>query len=253
MFWDGFSRRASFGEVADVYVGSNRVQWAGIDGQRGYVPIKGAGELFETVRFALRNIAPRRPLKTRLWLSGSICPAILEMPIAGIERDEERIRIIQAHMVQEGWFHEPPLVWLEAATPHRPRLAAAFDGPLLQALAKALGELKLKVQSIRPWWSDPLRVFATQADGKEARVLAVADGDSLTVIAGSKAGYTRAATTACATRDDALREWQRLRIGLQASPAPSHCAWYLNPGAADMPVSGELAQIAFAGCTGPLQ
>ncbi|MFT3819965.1 MAG: hypothetical protein QM750_20520 [Rubrivivax sp.] len=198
------------------------------------------------VRTAAAGLPWHRLAKLRLWLSGGLCLALLDLPFAGVERAEERERILQARLVDEGRFSRPPGIWLERASPLQPRLAAAFDAELLRGIVAALAPLKAKVCSVRPWWSDALRVCSATAAADRSAALAVIDCDSLTVLAGSATSYQRAVTVRCPSRREALQEWQRQRIGLAGTANAHSRGICLNGHVAEAPAADELAGVALA-------
>ena len=252
MSWAGF-RRHRGGGCADVYVGSRRVQWRDAAGGHGHQSVGDPKDLAAAARAAVERFTPRKSIEVRLWLSGGLCPALLDAPVDGVEHDDERVRLLQARLVDEGWFSRAPAVWLERGTPLQPRLAAAVDRVVVQGLVASLASLPAKVRSIRPWWSEPLRVFSRAVPAGVSGALAVADCDSLTVLAGSAEAYARAATQPCASGTEALLEWQRQRIGLALAEASPCRAIHLGQGIAAVPAAGEFAAMAFADCTEPLR
>jgi hypothetical protein len=177
----------------DVYVGS-----------RGFAVCRGVEKLHARwvadLRESLQALATwlsedEAKRKLRIWLSGGLCRPFLVSSVPGISGEEEWRRIATAMAPMQCGLEPPCRVWLSPPEKKgHARVAVALEEAVLTRLLEVVqaAARKHRIASIRPWWSEVLRLALQREPA--APVLAVRDCDALTVLVGSGQQFDSAAT-----------------------------------------------------------
>ena len=135
------------------------------------------------VLFAHARKQARRPV--RVWLSGALARPFLCGPVQGLKRWSEVTAVAQAMAPDATGLAAPCEVQVEAWPSPQAALAVAIDPLMQQAIEAAAREHGVTLQSLRPWWAVAFnQVLAAAPD---ARLVAVADSDALTLLGGDDA------------------------------------------------------------------
>ena len=181
-------------EVLDIYVGraeggvargEQRLFWqshASLDA--------GLAALFERAAAERKSRWQRRP-RARVWLSGALARPFLCGPVQGLKRWAEVEALAEAMAPDATGLAAPCVVQVETWPCAHAALAVAINVETRDAIEAAARVHGVTVRSIRPWWAAALNHVL--ADGSKARLVAIADGDAMTLL-GPDAGRFDAAS-----------------------------------------------------------
>lgn len=190
----------------------------------------------------------RRGAVLRLWLGGSVCRPFLAPPVGGLRGQAEWRRAVSAVVHAATGIASPCMVWLDAAKKGKPRAGAAIESAFVDSTIKEMASRGVHLSTMRPWWSDVLRVALERRPALEA--LAVRDGNTLTWLAGAGGSFS-ALRSFDRVSDDASAEALIGRAALSANiDLDSVCRVSLRAEArpsADLPAA-EWQSLALARC-----
>ena len=154
----------------------------------------------------------QRKAKLRLWLSGGLCRPFVMQAVPGVSGEAEWQRVAVAMAPAQTGLSGPCVVWLsKSAQSEAARVAVAVEQQVLQRLQALVEDAgtRHRLVSMRPWWSEVLRVALLRDATSPA--LAVQDCDALTVLAGTGVGFDTATTLSPiadrGSADAALARW----------------------------------------------
>lgn len=178
-------------EIVDVYLGTTGLAVDGAHAGRAWLrPAASWGEaLAEFEQWARSHPAARR---VRLWLAGELCRPFLVPALAGVKRQEERERIAASLAPAATGLAGACRVWVDASGVSQAAVAAALELAVWEALDAALRTARLRPVSVRPWWSEALRICLARKP--DALALACHDGSALTLLGGTGADFSVART-----------------------------------------------------------
>lgn len=160
-------------ERVDVYVGRDQC-WVG--GTLAHPRAERFGELGS----ALERARGRGVTRVAVWLSGDLAKPFLLGPVAGLRRWQEALALAQAMAVEATGSIDGCQVVLEDWPGERPALAVASPSKSIDTIHIEVRRLKLRLQSIRPWWC---RVVDRDRErGVNAVAMAIEDSDALTLL-----------------------------------------------------------------------
>ena len=161
----------------------------------------------------------RRP-PVRVWLGGGLCQAFLLETPSGL-RDENEVRRLAAGLAPERTGLTGPCdAWVEDGAGGVPRVAAAVNSSTLQRVRDGAAAAGVRVLSIAPWWRAAQQALAASLRDDQRGLMAIEDGESLTLLCSETSGYVSAATWLPAldsASTGALR--RRLLVGVEVTPA----------------------------------
>lgn len=196
------------------------------------------------------GVKPRLwPLRHRvqIWLSGALArPFVLE-PIAGLAGRDEALAAARARAGEEtGWTPASVELWMERMPRDEPVLVVATLAGALRALRAAARQARLRVVSVRPWWSAALAAAAGQ--GRPFELLASADPEALVILGSRQALWTDGSTLSPlpdAAQCEAVVQRRITARGLDPAQAGRFVLAAGGPSARTLPVStlGSLAMV----------
>ena len=178
MWWAGADR-------ARVYLGvaSAGVQTGGRAAATRWVQADAPAGAFER---ALRSIEPgavrrlgRRAIEVHL--SGALARPFMLDAVAGMNSWPEALQVAGALAPEATGLAGPCAVWLDAWVPGQRCVAVAMEAALRDQIEQIARAARLRIATLRPWWCaaiDSARAHLLEP----ARLLAVEDGDSLTLL-----------------------------------------------------------------------
>ena len=180
----------SRGAVADVYLSRREVALVDADHalwrrEAGTLEL-GLGSLVEHLRTA------GSPRALRVWLGADLCRPVRMEPIAGARTRRERWQAAQLKAVAESRLTPPCRVAIDAGGGRGEDLAVVVEERCLAAIASALGSVRTRAASIRPWWGEAL-ACALRAN-VSLRAFGVWEGGALTTLVGEDGSFSSAQT-----------------------------------------------------------
>lgn len=178
----------------DVYLGTRAV----VVCSKGLRVFEQAVDGFDSAIMTLArwNSEQGTRLRLKLWLSGGLCRPFLIPAVTGIRGEGELISIAKMLATQGTGLAGPCKVWVDRGKPGKHLVGVALDESTLiriLGLFSKAGAPKGRIVSIRPLWSEALRIVARRRP--IATAIALQDCDSITLVAGSAAGFDVATTT----------------------------------------------------------
>jgi len=180
----------------DVYLGTRRVAAWGPGREIVSHAVEGFSPALEAVTALLD--ATSRGQHVRVWLSGGLCRAFLLEPVEGVPGHADRLRVAASMAPRLTGLSGPCHVWLDRAGHDDAAVGVAMEEATLGALVESIRSRSCRLSSVRPWWSEPLRVQA------KAGALIVGDCDSVTTLAGEGRRFACASTLAPLADDAAV-------------------------------------------------
>jgi hypothetical protein len=209
-------------EVLDIYVGraeggvargEHRLFW------QSHASLEaGLSVLFEHAA-AERKTRWQRRMKARVWLSGALARPFLCGPVQGLRRWAEVEALAQAMAPDATGLAAPCAVQIETWPHPHAALAVAINVATRDAIEAAARGHGVTVQSIRPWWAAALNHVL--AEGSKARLVAIADGDAMTLL-GPDAGRFDAASAYVPAPSGGQADSLLARLALTSGAAPEN-------------------------------
>jgi hypothetical protein len=181
----------------DIYLGTRTVAWVDGNGATVAASIEGMESAVFTVRDRLEESVYKGRL--RIWLSGGLCRPFLLPDLSGVVNPDEILRVASRLAIERTGLSGNCKVWLDRPRRGTARMAVAVAQGTLDALHAELGG-RWRIDAIRPWWTEVLRVALSREETPCA--LGVQDCDSLTLLMGKKNSFD-AASTICPVLDEA--------------------------------------------------
>ena len=185
-----WSAGSSRGAAADVYLSRREVAVVGADGvlwRREAETLElGLGSLVEH----LRTLGS--PRAVRVWLGADLCRPVRVVPIPGARTRQERWRVAQSKAVVESRLTPPCRVAVDAGAASGEDLAVVVEESCLAAIEGALGSIRTRAASIRPWWAEAL-ASALRANAS-LRAFGAWEGSALTTLVGEGRSFSSAQT-----------------------------------------------------------
>jgi hypothetical protein len=129
-------------------------------------------------------------VRTRVWLSGSLARPFMLPVLPGLTRAQDALKVAQTMCAEATGLADPCRLWLDDWVKDQACLAVAMEQSLVDAVEAGAGKAKFVLESLRPWWSEALRESLSLAE--HPSLLAIDDGEALTVLGASKQGFTTA-------------------------------------------------------------
>jgi hypothetical protein len=139
---------------------------------------------------------PKRS-RFRVWLGSGLCRPFLLPEVTGMGEKDDWMPVAESLAAEATGLAGPCRVWLDGAR-MRPRLAVAVATALISQVFEVLPEKR--IQSLRPWWSEVLKVHAKRE--KAGNALAVSDSDGLTLLLADAQRFVHAQSYAVAQVDE---------------------------------------------------
>jgi len=181
-----------------------------------------------------------------IWLGGDLCRLTLASPVGGAKTREEAEAALTAALRMRQVAKADEVARLNEASSSAERPVVLVKGTLAEACDTWQPPRGVRLQSVKPWWSAvaPSALEDTSsADTSRARLLALFDGECLTMCAWDAAGkMTEAATQASATAETARR--MMTRRALDQTDAAVTCVSLAEAGHGTQPAA-SLRDFAF--------
>ena len=132
------------------------------------------------------------PRSVRVWLGADLCRPVRMMPVSGARTRQERWQVAQSKAVAESRLTPPCRVAIDADATGGEGLAVVVEESCLAAIASALGSIRTRAASIRPWWAEAL-ASALRANAS-LRAFGVWEGRALTTLVGEGRAFSSAQT-----------------------------------------------------------
>ncbi|HEX6705215.1 MAG TPA: hypothetical protein VF169_10680 [Albitalea sp.] len=158
-----------------------------------------------------------RRVPVRVWLSSALARPFLCGPLAGLRRWREVVALAEAAATEGTGLPGPCQVMIEEWPHPQPALAVAVQAQTLDAIESAARRHSLRVQSLRPWWAAALDHALSR--GPDARLLAVSDGDGMTVLGGRERFDTANGYVPAPSAEQADKVLARLALTAGLQPA----------------------------------
>lgn len=182
-------------DVIDAYLG---LRISGI-ARRGETP---SWQPHQSVEAGLTSLFQRagevgtrrwgRKSPMRVWLSGGLARPFICGPVEGLKRWTEVLALAEATAADLTGLMGPCTVHVQGWPSPQPTLAVAVASSVRDAIEGAALDHGHRIRSLRPWWTSALNhVLATQA---HARMVAVSEGDAMTLVGGKDVHFTRASS-----------------------------------------------------------
>ncbi len=129
-------------------------------------------------------------VRARVWLSGSLARPFMLPVLPGLTRGQDAIKVAQTMCAEATGLAGPCRVWLDDWVKNQDCLAVAMEQSLVDAIEAGAGQGQIVLDGLQPWWSEVLRASLNLAE--RPSLLAIDDGEALTVLGGSMEGFTTA-------------------------------------------------------------
>lgn len=133
-----------------------------------------------------------RKAPVRIWLSGGLARPFICGPVQGLKRWTEVVALAEAAAADLTGLAEPCTVHVESWPSPHPALAVAIGLSMRNAIESAARDHGHRISSMRPWWT--LALNQVLSTGGETRMVAVSDGDAMTLVGGDDAHFTKASS-----------------------------------------------------------
>jgi hypothetical protein len=131
-----------------------------------------------------------RKAAVRVWLSGALARPFLCGPISGLNRWRDVETVAQSMATDVTGIAPPCIVQVEEWPSPQAAMAVAIGEQTAQVIETAARAHGIRVKSLRPWWAAALnRALTIDA---QARLVAVADGDAMTLLGGQAGRFDTA-------------------------------------------------------------
>ena len=167
-------------ETVHVFLGRSRL---GLQRRGGPVQWKTGGLAVALWSDACAELRPGRRCSVRVWLSGSLARPFILPAVAGLSKFADAKVVAAARASEETGLDGPCRVSIDAWHPGAPAICVAVEEALLAEIEASEDTRRVRVTSIRPWWSAVLCDPA--AGARTLSILTVDDGESLVALAGS--------------------------------------------------------------------
>jgi hypothetical protein len=134
-----------------------------------------------------------RVTRLHVWLGASLCRPVRLAALAGALSASERIRVGEASAIAQAGLPAPARIWLDAPDATGSRLAVVVEQRVLDVLDTLAATLRARLMSVRPLWSEVLKLALIARPATEA--LAVWEDGALTLLVGAGEAITVARTT----------------------------------------------------------
>jgi hypothetical protein len=221
-------------EPVDVVLGADECWVGGYDGvsakpvrhrelrdalqQVAHAKLRGEGQAAARGR----RLLGRRPV-VRVWLSGAWASPFVVPSVAGLRRWHEAEQVAAAAAAEATGLAGNLKVALEDWPGERPGLAVAAVADVVRDVEQTVIECGWVLHSIRPWFC---RALALQPTAPTASLVAIEDGDALTVL-GEAAGHMTLARTYAPRPEPDARAALLTRLALAESAASGE--WLVIP------------------------
>jgi hypothetical protein len=209
-----------------AFLGMSRIGWVGEGGRVAWEPADG---VLDGVSRLLRRVSPGvssgKTAPLAMLLSGAVARPFNVGPVHGLRRWSEA-RLIAQSLAPQLTGHPPGCeVWMDESPAERAVLAVAMESAVLQALHDGARSAGIRWTSLRPWWSLALSQAMAQHDVDALHLLAVDDGDALTLL--RRAGPTWEPST-CWPRPERAQVATLLMRQAAASNLPNEVCRYVD-------------------------
>jgi hypothetical protein len=205
-------------KALDLYLGTRSARLCDGDLVLWQVQTDDAAQSLGLARGRLAENSRRRR-RLRVWCSGGLCRPFMLPAVAGVDNRVELGKIAVASASAMTGLHGPCQVWLDRVTTLAGTMAVAVESGWLDEVRRGLRDCA-SVISIRPWWSEALRV-SLRVQPAPATV-GIQDCDSLVMLAGAETSFGLAiALTPLFTPQQAAQAWTRTLFGADLAGKPS--------------------------------
>lgn len=183
----------------DLLIGKSQAGIAVHGGDPQWFAVATVAEAVERCTQALQASRARvwGRAKATVWLTGALARPFI-FRAQGTMSADERLQIakqLAGKQLGSAAFDGP--VWVDEGAAGDVRLAAAMDSSVLMALARPDFQRLASVRHIRPWWGAALRLALTDdRQPSSTGLVAVSDGEALTVLGGTAGQFALARTYA---------------------------------------------------------
>ena len=181
MSWAGYRAAWSIvsGPAFDVYVGTRMLAVEFGSGSRRLVAAAASEGLSHVLREIPASRLRSRPV--RVWLSGGLCRAFLLAAPRGLSDHAELERIASAVADARTGLSAPCRVWVDETADAGRHVVAAASEDMLAGVMSAMGDARLNVIRLAPWWGAAQHALAPPTTAGSCTLMSIADCDSLTV------------------------------------------------------------------------
>jgi hypothetical protein len=155
---------------------SDAVEWIAYENLESGLPL-----LFEKVGCMPRKVWQRN-VPVHVWLSGAFARPFLFGPLVGVQTWDEVIAVAEAAAPDASGVEGPCAVQVEAWPDKHPTLATAIRKPLLDAIELAASQNKVRIRSLKPWWSAALNHLISAKPSSD--LACINDQDSMILFGG---------------------------------------------------------------------
>jgi hypothetical protein len=166
-----------------------------------------------------RAAGHRRLGAIRVRMGASLCRPVVVDSVQGELNAVDRLRAAKAMAAARSGLSVPCSVWLDREDDRGRRMAVVAEQIVLDRLELIATKLRLRLESIRPWWAEVLNEALSSQPG--LRAMAAWEDDVLTLLAGSPATISLARAMA-SIHDAATARAAFLRMCMAEGIDPAH-------------------------------
>jgi hypothetical protein len=179
----------------DVFLGRSVLGVYQLDKPARWFDVSNAFEGWDRAKQEIESMGGKHTAKvrTRVWLSGSVARPFLLPILPGLTRAHDALKVAQTMCAEATGLAGPCRLWLDDWVKDQACLAVAMEQSVVDAIEASAGKAKFVLEGLRPWWSEALRASLNLVDRSlRPSLLAIDDGEALTVLGGSKQGFANA-------------------------------------------------------------
>ncbi len=196
-------------ERMDIFLGTSVLGMCSLDKPARWFDVSNPIEGWDRVQQEIDSMRGKRKtrVRVRVWLSGSLARPFMLPVMPGLTRAQDAHKVAQTMCAEATGLTGSCRVWLDAWVKEQECLAVAMEQSLVDAIEasadnKGKGKAKFVLEGLRPWWSEVLRASLHLEDRSlRPSLLAIDDGEALTVLGGGEQGFTTAVGYGRATPD----------------------------------------------------
>lgn len=179
-------------ERLDIFLGTSMLGVCPPGKPARWFDVSNAFESWDRAQQEIDSVVDERKtiVRAKVWLSGSLARPFMLPAMPGITRVHDALKVAQAMCAEATGLAGPCRVWLDDWTRELECLAVAVEQSVVDAVEAGAGQGKFTLESLRPWWSDALG--ASLALAERPSLLAIDDGEALTILGGRKGCFTTA-------------------------------------------------------------
>lgn len=197
MWWAGSESVDAFlgASTLGVVSGTEDPRWADVGSA-----VDGANLLMKQLG-ERRASSGGRKQRVRIWLSGSLARPFLLPVTPGLRSASDALKVAESLCHEQTGLAAECRVWLDDWVDGKACLAVAVEQALVEAVETQARQASVAIRSMRPWWA--LTLAEVLKMPSVPAMLAVDDGEALTIVGGEGEEFSVAAGYARPDREQA--------------------------------------------------